>query len=82
MGGATKASVEIASDMVEVGQTIQFHLRDAQTAREDLALLLDGQRLYDPPAGALVFSCNGRGEKLFGPGGHDASACAAEPLAR
>jgi small ligand-binding sensory domain FIST len=37
-------------DLLKVGQTVQFHLRDQTTATEDLALLLDGQQLYDPPA--------------------------------
>ncbi|RMH28010.1 MAG: hypothetical protein D6692_06770 [Planctomycetota bacterium] len=73
--GADEQSGAVAvADLVRAGQTVRLHLHDAQTAREDLALLMDGQRLYETPAGALVFSCNGRGEKLFGPGGHDARA--------
>lgn len=60
------------SDRVRVGQTVQFHVRDAQTAREDLDLLLSAQSLRTPPAGALLFNCNGRGETMFGEGDHDA----------
>lgn len=56
------------SDVVEVGQTIQFQVRDAQSAREDLRELLkaDGAAAVGPVAGALLFSCNGRGQALFG----------------
>lgn len=61
----------VIGDAVKVGQTVQFHVRDADTAREDLATLL-AQR--DSPArvfGALLFTCNGRGEALFGRPNHD-----------
>lgn len=62
------------ADLLRVGQTVQFHVRDGQTASEDLSLLLDLQRLKDPPAGALLFTCNGRGTRLFDKPHHDASA--------
>lgn len=75
--GADQASEMIAvADLVRVGQTMQFHLRDAATASEDLALLLDREQLYDPPVGALLFTCNGRGTKLFDRPHHDAAAIA------
>lgn len=73
--GADEPSGAVAiADLVRAGQTIRLHLHDARTAREDLSLLLDGQRLHGRPAGAVVVSCNSRGERLFGPGGHDARA--------
>jgi small ligand-binding sensory domain FIST len=53
------------ADRVRVGQTIRLHCRDATTAHEDLALLLDAQKLYDKPRGALLITCNGRGRRLF-----------------
>ena len=56
------------------GRTVQFHLHDRATADEDLSLLLDGQKLHGPPAGVLAVSCTGRGRRLFGTYGHDASA--------
>ena len=61
------------SDMAEVGQTIQFQVRDATSAREDLReiLRLEG---VSPVAGALLFSCNGRGQALFGEPNHDVGA--------
>ena len=80
--GVDKDSGALAfGDLVRVGQTVQFHLRDADTASEDLQLLLDGQRVADPASAALVFSCNGRGRALFGHPNHDADAVA-DALAR
>jgi small ligand-binding sensory domain FIST len=64
------------ADLLRIGQTIQFHVRDAATASEDLALLLDMQKLYEPPAGVLLFTCNGRGTRLFERPHHDAAAFA------
>jgi small ligand-binding sensory domain FIST len=70
--GVDKDKKAIAvSELPRVGQTIQLHLRDAQAAHEDLQLLLDGQQVHDPPLGAFVTTCNGRGEQLFGGIGHD-----------
>ena len=62
------------ADFVRVGQTVRMHVRDKQTASEDLALLMDAQRLYDPPDGALLITCNGRGERTFGVRNHDVAA--------
>lgn len=62
------------ADRVRVGQTIRFHMRDAQTADEDLALLLDAQALHDRPVGILLCTCNGRGTRLFPNQHHDAAA--------
>ncbi|MCL4393506.1 MAG: FIST C-terminal domain-containing protein [Chloroflexi bacterium] len=52
-------------DYIHAGETIQFHLRDQRTAQEDLELLLTPQALDAPPSGALLFSCNGRGTRLY-----------------
>jgi len=61
----------VSGAKVRVGRTIQLHVRDAQTASDDLDLLLDAQTMGEPPFGALLFSCNGRGARLFGEPGHD-----------
>jgi small ligand-binding sensory domain FIST len=57
-------------DLVRPGQRLQFHLRDAQASAEDLELLLEryqNLQTSDPSAvGALMFSCVGRGEGLYG----------------
>jgi small ligand-binding sensory domain FIST len=67
--GAERATGGIAvGDEIEVGTTVQFHVRDAGTADEDLRLALIG-----PPAeAALLFTCTGRGTSLFGVPDHDA----------
>jgi small ligand-binding sensory domain FIST len=54
-------------------QAVQFHLRDARTAAEDLTALLDRYRREHeaPPRGALLFSCLGRGRHLYGRADHD-----------
>lgn len=61
-------------DVVTVGQTVQFQVRDAQTADADLRSLL-AERLSQTdgrdPVGALLFTCNGRGSNLFGSPDHD-----------
>jgi small ligand-binding sensory domain FIST len=61
-------------DRVEVGETIRFHLRDAATADEELRSLLQESMsdLAGRPAGALLFTCNGRGTRLFPDADHDA----------
>jgi len=64
------------AELMRVGQTVRLHLRDAQTADEDLAMLLDAQQLRDPPVGAMMVTCNGRGSRLFDRPHHDAEAVA------
>jgi small ligand-binding sensory domain FIST len=67
--GADQDSGSLAvGDTVTVGQTVQFHVRDAGAADEDLRELLAG---VDADA-ALLFTCNGRGSHLFGGPDHDA----------
>ncbi|MGQ0616733.1 MAG: FIST signal transduction protein [Acidimicrobiia bacterium] len=53
---------------LEVGMLVQFQVRDATSADEDLRLMLAGTHA----GGALVFTDTGRGEKLFGSPDHDA----------
>jgi small ligand-binding sensory domain FIST len=68
------------TDRVRVGQTMQFQVRDAETADEDLHALLqlDLSAHAKPPTGALLFSCNGRGSRLFGIPDHDVATLRAE----
>jgi small ligand-binding sensory domain FIST len=68
------------TDRVRVGQTVQFHVRDDETADEDLHALLqmDVRAHAGRPGGALVFTCNGRGTRLFSAPHHDARAVRAE----
>ena len=67
--GADESSGALAvGEQVSVGQTVQFHVRDAGAADEDLRELLTG---VDADA-ALLFTCNGRGRHLFAVPDHDA----------
>jgi small ligand-binding sensory domain FIST len=71
--GADRDTGAIAvGDEVSVGQTVQFQVRDAEAADEDLRALLGG---VDAGA-ALLFTCNGRGRHLFGTPDHDAGVVA------
>jgi small ligand-binding sensory domain FIST len=72
MGTDPRSGAVAVGDIVPVGVTVQFHLRDAQTAGDDLDLHLMGR---DAQA-ALLFTCNGRGAGLFGSPDHDAGAIA------
>jgi small ligand-binding sensory domain FIST len=73
--GADPESGAIAvGDEIQVGQTVQFHVRDAESADEDLrrALARESAALGGrSPAGALLFTCNGRGSRLFAGPDHD-----------
>lgn len=59
-------------DVVPVGATAQYLVRDAATADEDLRELLTGRRAE----GALLFTCNGRGYRFFAEPDHDAGVVA------
>lgn len=71
--GADPARGAIAvSDAVRAGQTVQFHVRDADTADEDLRLLLKPASQHDSAArGGIIFTCNGRGVRMFDMPNHD-----------
>lgn len=68
LGGDRESGSVAVGDEVPVGSTVQFQVRDAASADEDLRALLSGQHA----ASALVFTCNGRGTNLFGRPDHDA----------
>ena len=80
LGADPDMGVLAIGDTIRVGQTVQFHVRDAESAHEDLVeLLTRGGGTFGQPAGALVFTCNGRGTRLFDEPHHDAR-CVAECL--
>jgi small ligand-binding sensory domain FIST len=79
VGADPETGAIAVGDEVGVGQTLQFHIRDADSADGDLqrtlgdeAAALAGHR----PAGALLFTCNGRGSRLFPGPDHDAGLLA------
>ena len=62
---------------VEPGQVVRLHVRDALSADVDLHEVLGRERMRfqgSPPAGALMFTCNGRGRGMFGEADHDVLA--------
>ena len=66
---------------VKTGQILRLHARDARSADRDLREALGLRRTAlggRSPAGALVFTCNGRGRGMFGVPDHDSGALAAE----
>jgi small ligand-binding sensory domain FIST len=71
--GVDRASGALAvDDRVPLGSTIRFHRRDAETADHQLAQMLVGRRA---DAG-MMFTCHGRGTRLFDDAHHDARALA------
>jgi small ligand-binding sensory domain FIST len=61
----------VVAEFIKPGQTIQFHIRDDASADQELRELLAEAYSSDVKA-ALVFSCNGRGTRLFPVPHHDA----------
>ena len=81
LGADAKSGAVAVGDMVEVGETVQFHVRDAASADDDLRSALGRARERlggQTPAGALLFTCNGRGSRLFQTPDHDAGLVSGE----
>lgn len=72
LGIEPKSGALAVGAQLEPWKAVQFHLRDAKTSAEDLRLHLDGARedMANPEV-ALLFSCLGRGEGLYGVPNHD-----------
>ncbi|GMV96669.1 MAG: hypothetical protein AMXMBFR83_10310 [Phycisphaerae bacterium] len=85
MGHDPSSGAIAVAEELRVGSTVQFHVRDAESADQDLrhllAPLVDGVR----PAGALLFSCNGRGTRMWAQPHHDVAVfrdiCGPVPVA-
>ncbi len=81
IGADPQSGAVAVGDQVRVGQTVQFQLRDGVTADEDLRHLLADAKprlAARPPAGALLFSCMGRGVGMYGVADHDVAALRAQ----
>jgi small ligand-binding sensory domain FIST len=80
--GVDHASGALAlSATPRVGQTVQFQIRDAGAADDELRTMLSATHTElggRSPVAALLCSCNGRGTGLFGTPDHDALALAGE----
>ena len=74
VGADPRRGALAVGEMLKEGQTVQFHLRDADTSAQDLDAMLtryvSNYPIYEE-AGALLFSCLGRGSYLYGRPDHD-----------
>lgn len=59
--------------LVQVGQLVQFQLRDPAVASEDLTTIMAREKLSRKAEAALLFTCNGRGTHMFAVPNHDAA---------
>lgn len=76
VGADRTSGALVTTEQVPVGTTVQFQVRDADAADDDLRALLAEASVDGLADGALVFTCNGRGRRLFGVPDHDAEAVA------
>ena len=77
IGADQDAGTIAIGEPVRMGQTVRLHVRDAASADEDLreALAIQAEALASSgAAGALLFTCNGRGSHMFSLPDHDAAA--------
>ncbi len=74
MGMDDRSGALAIGEMLKEGQLVQFHLRDAETSAQDLTAVLEryaGDNRENRIHGALLFSCLGRGQYLYGRPNHD-----------
>lgn len=74
-----EGAVAVGDDDLRAGQTVQFMVRDRDSAADELQRILSAHAEAWSPrepgeAGALLFTCGGRGRRLFGADHHDAHA--------
>jgi small ligand-binding sensory domain FIST len=77
VGADPEAGTLAVGERVRVGQSVRIHVRDGASADEDLrqALRAQAEKLGSSgAAGALLFTCNGRGSHMFEVPDHDATA--------
>jgi len=66
LGADRDRGVIALGDLVEKHERVRLHVRDAETAREDLEMLLSPQAFDTRAGAALLFACNSRGRGLYG----------------
>ena len=67
-------AIVVADGSIRNGMTVQFLVRDPSTAGEDLKQIVrsrSGPAQNPSEIGALMFTCNGRGVRMFGRPDHD-----------
>ena len=73
LGGDPEAGALALGAFPRVGQTLQFQMRDKDAADEELRrLCTEYQKAEGEPFGGLLFTCSGRGVRMFGVPNHDA----------
>jgi small ligand-binding sensory domain FIST len=76
LGADQATGALVLGDAVRVGQTLRFFVRDAASADTGLRRALGDALRGGKPAGALLFTCNGRGTNMFSEPDHDARVVA------
>lgn len=71
LAGDPNSGAIMVGDEIRVGTSVQFHVRDERSADEDLRELLIAAGTGGTPAGALLFTCNGRGTRMWDEPHHD-----------
>ncbi|MDN5915470.1 MAG: FIST C-terminal domain-containing protein [Pseudonocardia sp.] len=71
LGVERERDAVVVGDVLAVGQTVRFQVRDSAGAEQNLTELLGRAVRGGPAQGALLFSCNGRGASMFGDADHD-----------
>ncbi|MEE2758334.1 MAG: FIST C-terminal domain-containing protein [Myxococcota bacterium] len=72
VGAMPEGRALLVAARVEDQSVVQFHVRDARSAWSELDKLLTASAKGErQPEGALMFSCVGRGQRLYGETGHD-----------
>ena len=74
LGMDERSGALAVGELLKEGQLVQFHLRDAETSAQDLTAVLDryaADNRENQAQGALLFSCLGRGQYLYGRPNHD-----------
>lgn len=77
MGLDAKSGALAVGGTLQENLVVQFHLRDAEASAQELDQLLARYRedtVGLGPAGALMFSCLGRGRGLYGHADHDSNS--------
>ena len=75
LGADPATGAVVVGSHPRTGQTLQYQLRDAASADEELqSLLAPLAARNEKPVASLLFCCNGRGKNLFGSPDHDAKA--------
>lgn len=74
IGVDNQRGILAVGSLLNEGQIVQFHIRDAVTSSEDLRHCLQEFTAHSAearPEAALLFSCTGRGVNLYGEPNHD-----------